>query len=155
VCRFTSASRLLTLTLSFHVFLSVVQVPVANSSDSFFVVKKPLTWRDAQTYCRTYYTDLATVEFASPQDILQSLPDSDRTYSYMWIGLNYQWMSMWMWTDWSVMIHSYWTPGDPNNIDLIPCVAMTTTGWIDSNCVNLRPFMCYKGKTNKEGTWGL
>ncbi|XP_039605466.1 macrophage mannose receptor 1-like isoform X1 [Polypterus senegalus] len=122
----------------------VVQVPVVNSSDSFFVVKKPLTWSAAQTYCRSFYTDLATVAFVSPQDVLQSLPESDSTYGYMWIGLNYQWRSMWMWTDWSVMTHSYWTPGDPNNIDFIPCVAMTTTGWIDSNCLNSYPFMCYK-----------
>ncbi|KAI4895025.1 hypothetical protein NFI96_014382, partial [Prochilodus magdalenae] len=112
-----------------------------NASTRHVLVNQYKTWTEAQSYCREYYTDLASVRNDTENQKLRSLT-SDSYYS-AWIGL-YRTRS---WSDQSNSSFSYWKSGQPDNAgqrEYCTAVSFSDSGqWTDENCIHTLPFLCY------------
>ncbi|XP_051501895.1 macrophage mannose receptor 1-like [Myxocyprinus asiaticus] len=107
-----------------------------------YISNMKMTWHDAQQYCRTHHTDLATIMddignvfFAG---FLMTFQDLDA-----WIGLS---RSFWQWSDqtqvsWSSM---KWIIGQPDNVKgNEECVYLRYDGLKgDDTCSVQHPFFC-------------
>ncbi|XP_057182989.1 lymphocyte antigen 75-like isoform X2 [Triplophysa rosa] len=109
-----------------------------NESSEYIMVNSSKNWRDAQSYCRQYHTDLATVSSPEAQQQLYNLAGYG---SWVWIGL---FLDSWRWSDqWSLFFRN-WAAGQPSASG--DCVAMSTTDsgkWTQYSCDHQRPFICY------------
>ncbi|XP_034740892.1 uncharacterized protein LOC117952597 [Etheostoma cragini] len=95
------------------------------------------TWKEAQEYCRTYHTDLATVSNQGDLKRLQQLNQSGA-----WIGLQRDWH----WSQSRVEFRdSNWYPGQPNNYNNKEenCVVITNDAWHDYPCAYQFKCICY------------
>ncbi|XP_066580429.1 C-type mannose receptor 2 [Amia ocellicauda] len=117
----------------------------------YVFVNKPLTWIDAQQYCREKHTDLASVDNAEELDRL--LNAANRAYSgWAWLGLYYV-KNSWQW---SLVDSDFyrggqseyrnWSSGQPDNWGGNEnCGAMFSVGnWVDAPCTTSFPFICYQ-----------
>ncbi|KAK7929915.1 hypothetical protein WMY93_006310 [Mugilogobius chulae] len=78
--------------------------------------KKLEIWREAQSHCRTYYTDLAFVNNDSDYELLLAAgPTNPRG----WIGLyrDPQNASLWRWSGAGEMTYHNWSHNQPNNFE--------------------------------------
>lgn len=100
------------------------------------------TWLEAQTYCKTNYTDLARVRNQQENEVLQTM----LTENPVWFGLR---MQSWVWSDGSQPSFQPWNypvyfknKGD--------CGALVFGhrfhGLIRMDCSNPASFFCYSGK---------
>ncbi|KAL2079431.1 hypothetical protein ACEWY4_025175 [Coilia grayii] len=128
----------------FHSFCSAVSL-------QYFFVNEATTWTAAQTYCRTHYTDLATLYNTDDVNALTQL--GGQTGS-AWIGLYDDSQNSWRW---SITDSSFYGPGEtefrnwyaptsePNNAggnEL--CGEIYPNGfWNDISCTAGRQFVCY------------
>ncbi|XP_066580431.1 C-type mannose receptor 2-like [Amia ocellicauda] len=122
----------------------------------YVFVNKPLTWTDAQRYCREKHTDLASIDNAEELDRLLNTADSTYT-GRAWIGLYYL-KNRWQWSlrdsnFYRVGQSEYhnWSSKEPDNSGGSEnCVDMYTDGsWFDVSCTLPRPFICYQ-ETSKD-----
>ncbi|KAG2469511.1 FREM1 protein, partial [Polypterus senegalus] len=95
----------------------------------------PMSWDDAQKYCRANNTDLVTVENETVNSELLKISENRS-----WIGLRHE------------TNHWYWSNGDPvaytNWTHKFSCAVFQTDGsWNDSDCNQQKPFMCYKDQS--------
>ncbi|XP_067383963.1 macrophage mannose receptor 1-like isoform X2 [Channa argus] len=116
---------------------------VSGSNVKFVLVTTSMTWTQAQTYCRTHYTDLASVRNQNEnQNILGLVPSGQR----VWIGL---FRDSWKWFDGSSSSFMYWrtTTKEPNNTQKKEtCVAANFAAsgqWEDWKCDYRKAFICY------------
>nr|XP_043890095.1 early activation antigen CD69-like [Solea senegalensis] len=132
----------------------------------YFYINKPMTWYQAQNYCRQHYTDLAT--FESHDDI--SMLEPTFSYSSAWIGLfddPKSWKenlgndhNSWRWSEtgqtgkttfkaWASREPSFWNAQEA-------CVIMNTNGnWVDTNCDETLTFVCYTVTHQSEKVYHL
>ncbi|KAI5092912.1 putative protein with Lectin C-type domains precursor, partial [Silurus meridionalis] len=112
-------------------------------NQEFYSVPYKLIWREAQDYCRYWYTDLAGIHSASEQQAVLSLVPRD----YLWIGL---FKDDWRWSDETTSFFRYWGKGKPLSLfNISNCVVMQMNDngmWDDSLCDRKLPFVCYKGQ---------
>ncbi|XP_051566241.1 L-selectin [Myxocyprinus asiaticus] len=103
-------------------------------------IRTGMTWRDAQQYCRTHYTDLVTIADDNVNIILvlKIIWDGEA-----WIGLS---RSFWQWSDqtqvsWPSM---KWIAGQPDNDNgNEECAYVHYDGLIaDDSCSVQHPFFC-------------
>uniref|UniRef100_A0A3B4XQ31 C-type lectin domain-containing protein n=1 Tax=Seriola lalandi dorsalis TaxID=1841481 RepID=A0A3B4XQ31_SERLL len=126
--------------ITFLYFSSIVDTNPPGKR-TYTAINNPLTWKDAQTYCRTYHTDLAMIENAQESTNVTSVMSEH----YSWIGL---YREPWKWSDNSRSSFRNWQSGEPNNYGGVNCVAETSGHfWIDMNCDTKLFFWCYKGET--------
>ncbi|CAL8377598.1 unnamed protein product [Gadus morhua 'NCC'] len=129
---------------------------VCSALHQYYFVDKSLTWSDAQSHCRQYGGDLATVHGPENQTRLVEL---GRKYnSHLWIGL-YDDVESWTWSlsenanysggevePWSWP----WRGHEPNNVNgREGCVAINiaTYNWVDVNCNVELLFFCFDNNT--------
>ncbi|KAF7692592.1 hypothetical protein HF521_010202 [Silurus meridionalis] len=116
-------------------------------NQEFYSVPYKLIWREAQDYCRYWYTDLAGIHSASEQQAVLSLVPRD----YLWIGL---FKDDWRWSDETTSFFRYWGKGKPLSLfNISNCVVMQMNDngmWDDSLCDRKLPFVCYKVTTPKK-----
>ncbi|CAK6977194.1 Hypothetical predicted protein [Scomber scombrus] len=121
--------------------LRAVCSSVRGSNVTFILINSTMSWTEAQSYCRTYYTDLATVRNEAENQEVKNLTDGE----WVWIGL---FRDSWKWSDGSNSSFRYWASGEPNNNGgKKACVAMNfnrSGGWGDWTCDQNKPFICYK-----------
>lgn len=115
----------------------------------YHYVKEPMSWTEAQTYCRKTYTDLATIGNTEEVNQLKDTVSSFGYESMVWIGL-YSKID-WRWSD------SYKGPGAEykNWIGSEPdflysnefCVVSgaINDAWWDDACSLKYPFICNEG----------
>ncbi|CAB1346141.1 unnamed protein product, partial [Coregonus sp. 'balchen'] len=120
--------------------LLVAFVPIGTKSPagSFVIVKEPMTWREAQRYCRENHTDLASVRNQNENQEICNVANG----SNVWIGL---FKDTWEWSDQSNSSFRYWGDGEANNTDK-RCAAWNRSPsgrWIDRECLMKCPFVCY------------
>ncbi|XP_062283203.1 uncharacterized protein LOC133987778 [Scomber scombrus] len=125
---------------------------VRGSDVKFILINTTMNWTEAQSYCRTYYTDLATVRNEAENQEVKNLTDGQS----VWIGL----FRDWKWSDGSNSSFRYWASGEPNNNaeKKEACVVMKfdrSGRWGDWTCDRNRPFICYKDPTTEEPNWTL
>ncbi|XP_036411940.1 macrophage mannose receptor 1-like [Colossoma macropomum] len=105
----------------------------------YILVETPKNWYDAQSYCRTSYTDLASIR--SPREQKQVTDLVNKGVS-VWVGL---FSDTWQWSDqWSLLFRN-WASGQPSSgTGNCSAVVMGDSGkWIADNCNAQRPFICY------------
>lgn len=116
-------------------------VPPGNKTgiNSYFYVADAMTWLGAQSYCRQYYTDLASVTNTVEDTLIKGLVPVT-----IWIGL---FRDSWKWTDQSTPSIITWMPGKPDNSQ-----GNGNCGYInnfqvgDAQCSDTAPFFCYSGE---------
>ncbi|KAF7704807.1 C-type lectin 1-like isoform X2 [Silurus meridionalis] len=107
-----------------------------TGSDRYIYIDDSVEWTDAQTYCRQYYTDLASAKDENENSLIQSII-SGRT----WIGLI---KDGWKWVDQTNFSYVTWISGEPNNYwenENCGYLEMGEAG--DSQCSDIMPFFCY------------
>ncbi|XP_067333286.1 macrophage mannose receptor 1-like isoform X2 [Channa argus] len=126
----------------------------------YILVTQLKTWTDAQSYCRSMYTDLATVQ---NEEQLAELNQLIGTNPSVWIGLSAD-TEAWRW---SLENQAYygkgeadfrmWNSQEPNGGGYYKvCVAMATGGtWTDQLCINTLAFICYNGKRDPSSSFIL
>ncbi|XP_039655534.1 macrophage mannose receptor 1-like isoform X2 [Perca fluviatilis] len=100
-----------------------------------------MTWTEAQSYCRTYHTDLASVRnMAENQKVLAMIPGG--SWAWAWIGL---FRDSWKWSDGSTSSFSFWKNGQPddNNETCVAADFSQSGAWEDWPCDMERAFICY------------
>ncbi|XP_063756168.1 hepatic lectin-like [Eleginops maclovinus] len=90
-----------------------------------------MTWTEAQSYCRTHHTDLASVRnMVDNYEVVKVLPGGAA-----WIGLS---RDTWKWSDRSHSSFRYWEQYEPNFKDHVEtCVAANfgnSGKWNDWKC---------------------
>ncbi|XP_053486133.1 macrophage mannose receptor 1-like [Ictalurus furcatus] len=123
----------------------------------FYVVNTPMTWTDAQKYCRAKYTDLATI--ANDEEMNAVKEALNGSTEHFWIGLRQTDSNSsivfnsrsWVWSDNSQVSYGYWNETEPNNDGIDNCVeiweASANNKWNDAGCNNTVHFVCYKRRT--------
>uniref|UniRef100_A0A3B5MF29 C-type lectin domain-containing protein n=1 Tax=Xiphophorus couchianus TaxID=32473 RepID=A0A3B5MF29_9TELE len=74
----------------------------------FLYVKVKMSWAKAESHCRTYYTDLASVRTSAENSKLLAVKPSGESY---WLGL---YRDTWKWSNGDGATLSYWTSGQPD-----------------------------------------
>ena len=111
-----------------------------------------MTWYEALQYCRSHYTDLASVPNATENDKISAL-----STQHKWIGLHrYPWS---LWSDGSSATFLNWGPGEPNSSrgPIAPhCVKMSVNSghFFDEECGLLYNFAC-QGNLKQRSTFKI
>ncbi|KAL7853046.1 hypothetical protein SRHO_G00188310 [Serrasalmus rhombeus] len=120
-----------------------------TNTERYILIYTEMTWRDAQSYCRNHYTDLASVRNQTENQEIKTAAQAPQDY-YLWIGL---FNDSWKWSDQSTSSFRYWAPKQPDNYDGNEnCAAVSVTtpdtagGWYDVNCEVKIPFICHENK---------
>ncbi|XP_042345542.1 macrophage mannose receptor 1-like isoform X2 [Plectropomus leopardus] len=130
----------------------------------YYYVHTAMTWTDAQSHCRSKYTDLATFESVDDQKRLEPVAPG----LWFWIGLHddpKSWRegfgseaNSWRWSatgGTSRTGYQNWAVYQPNNYYTDEgCVEMITNGgWTDVRCNTNRRFVCYTVTNQTEKTY--
>ncbi|XP_053087130.1 putative C-type lectin domain family 20 member A [Pangasianodon hypophthalmus] len=112
-----------------------------SGTNKFIGISSPLlTWPDAQAYCRTHHTDLASSLNSSDDDMLVQIRNRQGD---SWIGL-YRDTDTWKWSDGTNTSNLPWASGQPDNYYLSENCAVLYNGlFYDERCTNLRYFFCH------------
>ncbi|XP_053533560.1 C-type mannose receptor 2 [Ictalurus punctatus] len=105
----------------------------------FIGIRSPyMTWPQAQTYCRTHHTDLASSLNSSDNDMLLQVK---KIQGDSWIGL---YTGTWKWSDGTNASNIPWAPGEPDNYWGYEYCAVVYNGlFYDERCANLHYFFCH------------
>ncbi|XP_052353462.1 macrophage mannose receptor 1-like isoform X1 [Oncorhynchus keta] len=111
-----------------------------NSKESFHFINEAKTWHEAQSYCRKYYTDLASVRNQTQNHEVVTVAAANEG----WIGL---FRDSWKWSAGSNSSFTYWINEKPNNSKGNQDCASTRLNnlgrWDDMQCYINSPFICY------------
>uniref|UniRef100_A0A3B4Z377 C-type lectin domain-containing protein n=1 Tax=Stegastes partitus TaxID=144197 RepID=A0A3B4Z377_9TELE len=132
-----------------YVFLTGWLILPSCPLRQYHFVNEPLTWNEAQSYCRETYTDLATTESMTELNQLIDTVSSSGHKSEVWIGLYTE--IDWRWSDGftgSGAEYRKWGYGEPDSLFAREfCVFISSTAqWYDAYCPSDRSVVCYKGK---------
>ncbi|KAF5899441.1 macrophage mannose receptor 1-like isoform X6, partial [Clarias magur] len=110
----------------------------ATGAAKFVAVSTPkMTWPQAQTYCRTYYTDLASSLTSTDNNLLGQIRSAQGD---SWIGL---YRDNWVWSDGTVSGY-LWAPGQiPSTYNSNNCAMAYNGQFNQETCTNLHYFFCY------------
>ncbi|KAF3700659.1 Macrophage mannose receptor 1 [Channa argus] len=107
-----------------------------STSSSFIFVSKPMTWVNAQRYCRQTYTDLASVRNPTENEQMRKMT----VFTNTWIGL---YRDSWKWSDGSPVSVSNWGPAAPTGTFTDACVASNLGRWTNTGCSFQNKFTCF------------
>lgn len=103
---------------------------------SFIAVASKMTWHQAQSHCRSKYTDLATVRTKSENDQVNNMLSTTH-----WLGLHRERWAYW--SDNSPTSFTNWNTGQPDKSGAPCAIVDTTTGkWLDTDCEESHFFIC-------------
>uniref|UniRef100_A0A669DYU5 C-type lectin domain-containing protein n=1 Tax=Oreochromis niloticus TaxID=8128 RepID=A0A669DYU5_ORENI len=123
--------------------------PFTASSTSYILVKESRSWSAAQSYCRTYHTDLTSIRSKEEKSNI-TLTLNGSGVQYVWIGLYRDpWAS---WSDNTTSTFTNWEPSQPNNYNSAQyCVTMyfMSGKWSDSACNEKADVFCFTGEKHK------
>ncbi|KAF5905517.1 macrophage mannose receptor 1-like isoform X6, partial [Clarias magur] len=108
--------------------------------NKFIGISNPaLTWHDAQAYCRTHHTDLASSLNILDDAILNQIKINQGD---SWIGLNRD-LDVWKWSDGINASNIPWYPRQPDNFyGSENCAVVSNGHFYDERCTNLHYFFC-------------
>ncbi len=113
-----------------------------SRNEKFKYIQKSMTWREAQLYCRTQYTDLATIADDTENTALTNIISKSNGHD-AWIGLS---KNLWLWSDQTNVLRSSvtWESGQPDNVNgNEECASAGTEGQMaDVTCSDLLAFYC-------------
>ncbi|KAL4008831.1 hypothetical protein ACER0C_002683 [Sarotherodon galilaeus] len=122
------------------------------SSTSYILVKESRSWSEAQSYCRTYHTDLTSIRSKEEKSNI-TLTLNGSGVQYVWIGL---YRDPWaFWSDNTTSTFTNWEPSQPNNYNSAQyCVTMyfMSGKWSDSACNEKADVFCFTGEVQNANT---
>ena len=106
-----------------------------------------MTWNQAKEYCKSNYTDLASVRNSTENALISSL-----VTGRSWIGLH---RNNWdLWSDQSPVTFAKWTKNqaDKSGNSMDSCAAVNTTAgtWSVLDCSSKQHFICQKVKVSSK-----
>ncbi|XP_039465906.1 secretory phospholipase A2 receptor-like [Oreochromis aureus] len=111
----------------------------------FYLIKEPKNWTQAQSYCRSQYTDLASGLNQLDGGEMKAL-FTNSTFS-AWVGL---FRDTWRWSDGSDFSFRYWDMelfNDTQNNKTCAMTLLNRSGkWSSDECDKEKPFFCYDDK---------
>lgn len=109
-----------------------------SGADRFIGVSSPqMTWSGAQTYCRTFHTDLASALNQTDNDLLAQMAS---VQGMSWFGL---FRDTWKWLNTTPATNVPWYPGKPDNSKPNDaCGALQYGQFVDDSCPNNHYFFC-------------
>ncbi|XP_061816830.1 lymphocyte antigen 75-like [Nerophis lumbriciformis] len=124
----------------------------------YHYAKDAVNWQEAQSLCRNFHRDLATVNNAKQAKRLVAV--SHRSIGGLggkaWIGLRSD-LTEWIWSNpfdsyLSPNLYSNWKRGQPDNFNGNQlCVGMDVNGlWDDYSCAELLSFVCYNDEAGED-----
>ncbi|XP_067284266.1 putative C-type lectin domain family 20 member A isoform X2 [Pseudorasbora parva] len=118
-----------------------------KGTNRFVFINFAITWKEAQNYCRYYYTDLAIIRNQTENNQVTGIMQGANA----WIGL---FRDAWKWSDATIVSPSFitWMTGQPDMVKLQrPCGVSDPSGLIsDQLCSNVLPFLCSERRTNQQ-----
>ncbi|KAL2092174.1 hypothetical protein ACEWY4_011972 [Coilia grayii] len=117
-----------------------------SKSDSYILVDMDLSWKDARNYCRTNFTDLASVRNSTEN---QQVIGKANVGKQTWIGL-YRDCPLWKWSDQSVSPFRNWSPHPRGEGNCAAADVANGGGWYQRDCGLLKQFVCYSGEFNSK-----
>ncbi|XP_076837008.1 secretory phospholipase A2 receptor-like [Brachyhypopomus gauderio] len=106
-----------------------------DSCHSYQLVLEPMSWYEAQRYCRETYTDLVSIrDQEQNEEVNQNGKNSTTPF---WIGLL---CDDWEWTDGGLSTYRNWRSREPQPYD---CVKLIKDEWSPSACNDSASALCY------------
>ncbi|KAL3967107.1 mannose receptor, C type [Sarotherodon galilaeus] len=116
---------------------------------SYILVKESRSWSAAQSYCRTYHTDLTSIRSKEEKSNI-TLTLNGSGVQYVWIGL---YRDPWaFWSDNTTSTFTNWMSGQPDNyISLEYCGAfdLKSGKWADGPCTTRHFLFCFTAVTKQ------
>ncbi|KAJ0066096.1 hypothetical protein NL108_001339, partial [Boleophthalmus pectinirostris] len=124
----------------------------SHGSSEFHVINKIKSYKDAKSYCREMYTDLATIHNFSEMNSLVNMVSDNANRA--WIGLEIEDKRTWHWSlPGHTLDYTNWKEGNPQVNDKDACAAMDENGkWLESDCRTKRSFLCHSSSTGNQGS---
>ncbi|KAF5885766.1 putative C-type lectin domain family 20 member A isoform X1, partial [Clarias magur] len=114
-----------------------------TNNSRYILVSTSMPWSEAQSYCRLYHTDLASVGNQSENDVLLAMSSWGA-----WFGL---FRDSWKWSDNTKFTDITWMSGKPDNaLGHENCVSVTNGDASDQLCTDVNPFFCYSIITGQQ-----
>ncbi|XP_071320260.1 macrophage mannose receptor 1-like [Trachinotus anak] len=109
----------------------------------YVYIEQRMTWHEAQSYCRMFYTDLATV--SNKHDIRQLWRLAGDSRDFFWIGMKRSSTDnkKWMWSGGGEVSTFFWAPSQPDNRPHEDYGVIRHYMWHDSQAFYRLPFFCY------------
>ncbi|KAK0140964.1 Macrophage mannose receptor 1 [Merluccius polli] len=119
---------------------------ICHEPTIYHYIDDKVTWKDAQSYCREHYYDLATISNMADNNIAFK-SQTNSAENDVWIGLIKN-QGAWRWSDSSVASFYNWNKdelnGDRKSLHN-DCVEMIKDGrWNGVNCNYEQPFVCLR-----------
>ncbi|XP_061921835.1 C-type mannose receptor 2-like isoform X2 [Entelurus aequoreus] len=124
----------------------------------YHYTKDAVNWHEAQSLCRDFHGDLATVNNAEQAERLVAVSHHSigGLGGKAWIGLR-GYLTEWIWSnpfDGYLLpsLYSNWRTGQPDNFNGNQlCVMMDVNGlWDDSSCAESLSFVCYNDEAKED-----
>ncbi|KAI5617151.1 C-type mannose receptor 2-like, partial [Silurus asotus] len=113
------------------------------------LVNMLMTWEEALQYCRTQYTDLASMNTTKDIQSAVKISMTSQTQS-VWTGLRYM-DGSWFWVNQDPLGNmtiklefSGWKPGEPKMMNRYLCVYVFKSAFAVQECLISMPFFCYE-----------
>ncbi|XP_076849691.1 macrophage mannose receptor 1-like isoform X2 [Brachyhypopomus gauderio] len=107
-----------------------------DSCHSYHLVLEPMSWYEAQRYCREKYTDLVSIRDQEQNEEV-NLNGKNSTTPF-WIGLL---CDDWEWADGGLSTYRNWGTDQPQTTG--DCTKLQGGKWISVSCSNGFPALCY------------
>ncbi|XP_039462004.1 macrophage mannose receptor 1-like [Oreochromis aureus] len=113
----------------------------------YHIVKPQMTWDEARNYCRSSFTDLASVRNISEHNEILSLLSANT-----WFGLyRHPWSH---WSDLTPTNFTNWNYGQPDNsgstISSCALVSPASGTWFEANCGETHYFICQDFRSRRK-----
>ncbi len=123
------------------IYLFICLFVTENGVNRFVFISNSKTWKDAQSYCRQYYTDLVIIQNQTENNQLRVLINP---YTNAWIGL---FRDVWKWSDETNVSTSSFTRLPLQSWLHSPCGVSDPGGIMSYQvCSNVLPFLCMHRK---------
>uniref|UniRef100_A0AAY4C0H2 C-type lectin domain-containing protein n=1 Tax=Denticeps clupeoides TaxID=299321 RepID=A0AAY4C0H2_9TELE len=134
ICLYPNGSR------ETHISSDRTKLPLTSRNNVYVPVFTPMPWSQARQYCRSNYTDLATIPSSTAQQEMFSLTPA---MAY-WIGL---FRDAWEWANGDQSTFRQWATVPPSNVSVEACAAVDMNGlWHSLSCSSYLPFICQMGE---------
>ncbi|XP_036412742.1 macrophage mannose receptor 1-like [Colossoma macropomum] len=111
---------------------------VTDLTLNYHVILKPMSWYEAQSYCRKNYTDLVSIRNQNQNEAVKIKGLNSSTP--FWIGLLHD---DWEWTDGGHSAYRNWATSQPEPLPS-QCVKLLSGKWYSEPCSNMQCALCYR-----------
>ncbi|XP_048827666.1 macrophage mannose receptor 1-like isoform X2 [Brienomyrus brachyistius] len=114
-----------------------------STNQRYIWITELMTWTDAQSYCRKYYTDLVSINNQYENQLIHTVAQG----TPVWIGL---FRDFWQWSDQANSTFYSWKLAEVGMMtdNSKCCTSVDSSGkWNSQYCLDSYPFVCYRAIT--------